>query len=248
MDEPIIIHDNVLEDATLTASSEEVGYPVENIINRREFIQFQGVGLGNIVINADLGVSPPAVRAVAVSGHTLGSEGATFEAEWSDDDITYNSVGSESPTTDSPFAILFNSATHRYWHFTISGHSAAPFVGVVFLGDYLQFDDPPDSPVDPDKTEEEWDESVGGEGHLLGAVTRFTTRVLELTFGYVLRTFITSTWKPFWESIGRNPFFILWAPDSFPDVVYYMRITSEYSAPFTENFCTLRFTAKGLKT
>jgi hypothetical protein len=105
--------------------------------------------------------------------------------------------------------------------------SQAPLIAVALLGMRMEFPFPPDSPYDPYNIGIESESEVSVEGNHLGDVVYYHPIAQRAIFSNPLRSFITDTYKPFWDAHGRlrKPFAWAWDLTDYPDIVYYMKLT-----------------------
>ena len=134
---PTILYDNKFAVGTLTASSEAVNYPKENVKDEGTVKQWSPTSLPATITN-DYGVAT-AVDCVAIIAHDLGSKGDTVLIQSSTDNITYTTRATIVPTDNSTILALFTSVSARYWRVRITGAGAMPFVGVIMMGVRFNF-------------------------------------------------------------------------------------------------------------
>jgi len=224
----------LLGSGDITSSTPVTGFPAVNVKDRREYTQFSPdvAGSSSAWIRFDLG-SAKNIKALAIAGHNLGSSGATNVILSADNvggaghPLTNTIVPAFSPTNDRAIVKTVDD-TYRYWELGFTtGPSIDALLGVIFLtSDYLEFPNPPNSPIDPDAVESTYSAQVGERGHLLGIIQKFKQRVFGMTFAALEQSWVENYWWPFFNANGHSPFFIVWDPNYKPDEVSYVRIAS----------------------
>jgi hypothetical protein len=146
---------------------------------------------------------------MGIAGHNLA--GATVSVEWSANNSDWTEVLAGFTATSAVILKSWTAASKQYWRIKIASASVAPEVGVVAIGSRLDFPHYPDAPLDFISESPQRAESVSKGGHLLGVVTRYRPYTFSMNFSYVVASFITGTFDPFWESHGslHKPFFVL---------------------------------------
>jgi|GEM_PF-3991126 len=71
---PIILWDNILKSADISVSSEDPSFPVENLVDWREYLIWKAGQSGEPIIDIDCG-APKTVKAFCLYGHNLFSQG-----------------------------------------------------------------------------------------------------------------------------------------------------------------------------
>lgn len=245
---PIIAYDNQAQDGVATATTEAAGWPVENLQDLRPDVQWKGTGTAEQDIKFDAGVGNTIdATCMGVVGHDLFTQGATnILLQESDDDIIYNTVVTFTPTSDSEIFKIFSLESHRYWRFRIpTGYTAAPFIGVIFLGPYIQFPRFPRSPFEPLRREFETAQNLSRQGRFVGAITEFEKRMIEVSFRSIERSWIDANWEGFYQH-GPNPFFWAWNVTDFPlEVFYVIRERPRFDAPFSPRFTNVELRMRG---
>lgn len=232
---PIILADNILEGATLTASSTAEGFDIRHISDRRPYTWWHATASGTATITIDCGTAKTA-DAIGIIGHNMGAAVTILSLAHSTDAMTWTTVinAVEQPV-DTAMLRLFVAATARFWRLTLATTAAAPSLAVVFIGTRLEFPYPPDSAYTPftGKTEEE--SQTSKTGNCLGTVIRFQAIEIKPQFSWLTRTWVSQYFDPFWRDYGRQRKYHFWAWDltTYPDHVFYVRQNGAYEAPVT---------------
>jgi len=142
-----IIYYNEIDKNTNTANSEDSGHPLENIEDYQLTKTYRSAGITSEWVKVDAGTGNTiTATCIAILGHNLTSS-ATIKIQanatdsWAaptiDYTVTYNS---------DIMTRYFTSASYRYWRYTFADATNSDGyieLGRLFLGTYLQFDDPP---------------------------------------------------------------------------------------------------------
>lgn len=242
---------NRIETATVTASAAAAtGFPIANIKDWRSYLRSKLTGAAPYYFYADYG-APVSSNSFALAGHDLFTQGASVALDYSDVGVAgpwTNLVASFPVPSNLALARFYPTETHQYQRLQITGAAAAPEIGVWFVGNYLEFPLVPESPIDPDAQDILYEESIGGDGHLLGRAEDFVTRNQDWTFPLLTQAWLTGTWLPFWDAQRLKPFFWVWDYVNFPLEVYLMRMKNkEQRAPWEGTWRSLTFQLEGLK-
>lgn len=132
---PVILWNNIPESdsVTLTSSSGDG----ENALDYATNTYWTPTSLP-ATLTADFG-SDVGASYFGVCSHNLSSVGARIFLQTSADGLSWTSVVDHIPTDDSILFFPFTYTESRYWRFRIQG-TTTPSVGVIFLGEGLQFE------------------------------------------------------------------------------------------------------------
>lgn len=226
--DPIILSDNRLDDGTPTATTTDADpiYSVLNVKDKRAYTYWKALNTTvpcSIIINCG---SAKAADAVGIMSHNLSTIGATVAVEysttgaWAGEEVSAVSV---TPTTDKAILKTFTTQTKQYWRLKITGTlSAAPYIGVLVIGERLTFPFAPD-PYNLYDESMEVESKRSKVGHLLGNTVSYYPVALQRTFTAPLRTFVTGTYKTFWDAYGSllYPFFYADDLTTYPALVFW---------------------------
>lgn len=239
--------------AALTASTTKTDFPTANVQDRREFSKWKADGAGGQWFRVDMGASVQ-VKAMGIAGHnfnTLVIPNITLTADdvgGAGHPLVNTIVAAFTPATDRAIVKFFDD-TYRYWELTLpAGSGNEPEMGVFFLaGDFLEWENSPNSPIDPDHQVVDATDMLGGDGHLLGSVTNFVLREFGITYENLTHSFVQNTFWPFNNTNGRKPFFALWDPTNRPDEVSFVRMKNkDVSAVYQEVWQTVAMQLSGV--
>lgn len=250
---PIIAWDNLVagDDVVLTALTTESGYRVEYLDDWRGYYRWKGTGTSTGWVKVDAG-NGNTIRptCLGLAFHDLFTQGAAnLTLEWSDNDSSWTeAVAAFTPASDEPLLKFFTTAAaHRYWRLNIpSGYTAAPYLGVLFLGTYLTLPRYFQDGFDPDSEKVEDQEFVSREGNLLGVVEYYRPFEMRCEMRRLTDSWCTGTWKPFLRAHGHNPFFFIYDKTNHPLDVRLARLEDpSISMPFEGNWRKVELTLVG---
>jgi hypothetical protein len=144
---PTILWNNLLLGKTLTASSEAVDYPKENIRTENTVKSWRPTALP-ATLSVDLG-SSTSVDSFAIVGHDCGTKGNTILLQSSPDNSVWTTRCTIVPTDNTTIMGLFTAFSARYWRINISG-GTVPTISVFMLSQRFTFPagvKPPYTPV-----------------------------------------------------------------------------------------------------
>lgn len=242
---PFILYTNIYETGTITASLEEPGFDVENIIDWRSYVRWKAASATFHTVTVDHG-SDVSCDALGISGHNLSgsnlyvqsSPTGVFEGEETNR-VTILPQGDNLDICKS-----FPSASARYWRLAIQGPESTPEIGVMCLGPRLDFPKNPNRPLSFVDESMEATAKRSKNGHILGATTYYRPYSIELSFSWLLISFVQGDLYTFWDTHGSilKPFFLQVNSDQWdvgrfvqlPDNYRYREVFDDYT--FTTNF------------
>lgn len=239
---PIILYNNKLLSGTLSVTSEATGYEKENLLDYRPYKLFKAGAGGTNYITIEFPGTTDA-NCYGFVGHNLHTAGAVIHFEsyaggvWTEDH-------EYTPASDKCFIKYFTNLQKEKYRFKIVTASIAPQIGVIFLGQYLQFPTTPVTPFIPITESIEAAEEISKSGHLLGVDIRYNPITTTAVFEDLLRTWVDSDYKPFWNNHAKllKPFFFGWDLVTRASDCYYVRVPAE--AVFEEPLSVLTYVDK----
>lgn len=130
---PMVLWYNVLLDGTVTASTEATDAEVENLLTDSTFDYWRPTTTSG-TISLSLGASKT-ISAVGIAAHDLGTQGATVTVK-----AGITTLATVVPTDDSTIIILVASTAGTAFSVEITGATAAPSIGNLFMGVPLVFE------------------------------------------------------------------------------------------------------------
>jgi hypothetical protein len=182
----------------------------------------------------------PLGNTLGIQTHNLYTVGATVSVECSGDNVTWaTALAGFAPSDDKNILKSFGSDFYgRYWRLKITGHTAAPEIAILCIGEALDFPTPPRIPVDIYEIEMSGDGKLSKTGQLLGAVIRNKPVRMEYSFAgsEYTYTWVGTTYKAFWTNHASElkPFFFGLDLTNYTDLHWLCRIPtdSSFSIPF----------------
>jgi hypothetical protein len=158
-----ILYDNKADTATLSRSTENSSYPVENIADPRVSRVFRTVNASGQYIKLSTRIT---ASRVAIAGHNLTS-GCTIKLQGNDTDSWATPALDETLThADGIIIGKFAEATYNYWRLYVDctdGSISYVQIGRLYLGTFLQLPDMAMDQVITDDTTSTVDISAGGQ-------------------------------------------------------------------------------------
>lgn len=208
----------VTRNATVTASSATTGFPASAIKNPLTYERWLPLS-APATLTIDAGAMVIADY-VGIGAHTLGSTGATVTISYSENGIDWTDVLHAAPANDNAIMALFEPVLARYWRIHINRVAE---IGVVYIERALVMQRSIYGGHSPGtlsrQTEIEPSRSVTGQ--FLGRSIVRQGFATSYQWSNLSAAWYRANFDPFVESALRNPFFIAWRPDRFPDEVLY---------------------------
>jgi len=130
---PMVLFDNILLDGTVTATTEATNAEVENLLTDSTF-DFWKPTTTSGTVSLTLG-SAGTASALGISGHDLGTQGATVVIKHGT-----TTLATINPADDSTILVFFTSTSSTTFSVEISGATAAPYISNMVLGVPLVFE------------------------------------------------------------------------------------------------------------
>ena len=232
MGKPIILAENILEDAdTLAATNTETDYDVANIVDRRPYTFWKATGFGTLYLTADLGAAV-AADAFGIIGHNFGTAEAEITLQHSPDNANWtNALDAIEPETDKALMGVFTPVSKQYWRLKIVTASVTPYLAVLFIGSRLTFPRYVMGDYDPGPEEIQALSARSKCGYHLGSTIRYIKHTISVSFQNLTDTFIRDTFKPVWDThmSQLKPFFWAWDIESYDEDIFYVSIPDSFS-------------------
>jgi len=229
---PFILYDNVLEDGTLSVTSEESGFPKENMVDWLDWTYWKASSAVTQNIDVDKGAAGISVDTLAVLAHNFGTGGNSLDCDITvqeDDNPSFSSpttLGSVTITDDKPFYLALTAGTERYNRIKIENMEDAPFIGVIFLGAKMTIPVGPEFDFDPDRQNIQSEKFVSYSGRMVSSAVKYSERDMNVPFRRIAQSFVALNLLPFLEDHWAQmiPFFFVPDPgDVFgTDKIYYL--------------------------
>lgn len=225
-------YDNVLEDATLTVTSEATGYEGANIADWLTYDWWKPASTGVHYITAVLD-SARTVDYFAVYGHDLAETGSTIMLQYSPNSGgMWNSL--TVPLSSSKGRVIFKKFTavsSTHYRVVLSCPTSIASVAVVSFGEALEL--PKSAPLNFTPPTHSFKDSFltsKSDGNRLLGQTRMR-REAEITImcDLVDPSWVRSYWIPFVDR-DRLVFFYSWNYENFPDEAAFCYMNGEVDA------------------
>lgn len=197
--------------AVLAVTSETDDEPAVNLKNPATYLRWRATSTATQNLDIDAG-SAVTVGYWAIAAHNLGTVGATARLYYSDDAVSWTPAATGlAPTDDRVQIDEVTPASHRYWRLAITGASAAPAIGVLYIGQILQVPTRVavgHAPIPLTRRTQ----VVGGvseAGEFLGRRVLRDTYQTAAAFGHLTLAWVNANWKPFSAATRQRGFF--WA-------------------------------------
>jgi hypothetical protein len=234
---PTILWNNLLLGKTLTASTEAVNYPKENIRTENTVKSWRPTALP-ATLSVDLTAST-AVDSFALVGHDCGTKGNTIELQSSPNNSIWTTRCTVVPTDNTTILGLFASFSARYWRINISG-GTAPTISVFMLSQRFNMPAGVKPPYTPVWLAQDFDLLTGMTmgGQFLGnRVLRKGGRT-AISLVALETNFVSTTLQPFREHYNSGKAFVFASSPSVfaKDVGYVWRTEGNVMSPsFDDN-------------
>jgi len=230
-DYPKCLYDNRLDGGTPAASTTATGYDVLNLRDWRPYTAWQPTALP-ATVTVDCG-APVAADYWLIYGHDLFTQGATIELRSSTDNFAVSNVlvDSVTPASNANFVRHFASVSYRYWRFRITG-TTMPTLNIASVG--TAFDIPVylSSGFDPLGRQPMGVLTRSETGNPLGRTVQWEQWEQTLSFEWLTKAWLRTSWEPAWEAHLRDdPFVFQWDVTNYPAEIYLVNTEGGFSTP-----------------
>ncbi|MBV7482529.1 discoidin domain-containing protein [Bordetella sp. BOR01] len=230
-------------DAEITASSEADSWPAAALANPMTYERWKPEAVPAWV-QFDAGQAVE-VDYLGIASHDLGSAGATFSIQCSDDGAAWETAATVEPADDNAIMLLIEPVTARYWRLNVT--EAIGSIGVLYLGKVLETYRPVSPGHSPGnlsrRTEIMPNLSMGGQ--FLGRSIIRQGYATAYEWAHLPAQWYRDNFAPFVEAARKYPFFIAWNPLRYPAEVLYAWTPAEDIQP--ENMGVRDWMQVGLK-
>ncbi|MBB4345132.1 hypothetical protein [Rhizobium leguminosarum] len=202
-------YENLLENGTVTASSENVAYPVKNAYDWLTSDFFKPAASGTINIDLTLSVSDGADY-FAFYGHDLYSHGGTIKLQYWNGSAYVDCFAAITPTDNSPRFVNFTSQASTKWRVVITCTSVFSIAVISFgaqlaleYGMYLNW-----TPPKFGRNTKLINSQSDGGAFLGRSVVSLGVRS-SLILQYASDTWMRSNWLAFITHAEKKPFFFI---------------------------------------
>lgn len=214
-----ILHSQIwLTPSTVTATSTATGYYASAIENTLTYEKWKPSTMPGTLTIAH--TTAGTMTACCIAAHTLGTSSATATIERKESGV-WVSVGTVSPTDDSPIMVLFPACDGQNVRITVSGLTP-PEIGVVCFGEPLIMERNiygGHSPFSLSR-QTELRANYSETGEFLGRTKQRQTRPVNFSWSNLSATFVHANWAALQKGIEAEPFFVAWRPYDYGDVAF----------------------------
>ena len=246
----LILHDNVIEGITPTATNEVTGFEGVNVNNWLLYNSWKPGATGTVGVVFDLG-SPKAVDTFCIYGHNLNTEGCDLRLSYSDDDITYpDAVAAFTVADDGVIFKPFTTQSKRYWRVRIQNCTVDALISVVAIGTATVLpSDMYDGFRPPLRGKVKNINSLSVNGTFLGRSIQPVPLDIVITQKNASQAFVRGDWNDFLAHAQSLPFFFSWDETNYPDETVYAWSDPKQTQPVYSNYnlLTVEMKAKALR-
>lgn len=173
----------------------------------------------------------------AVFGHNLGTLGASIALEYSDDDISWTTVETISPTDDKPIFSKISSISHQYYRLKITNNDAATQIYQCAIGQALQLK-PLNVGFKPPFFEQFTAiNNINRQGNLLGRSITRSKRKLAINQTLITAAELRTDFKPWLDHAARLPFLFCWNEETYPGETVFCWLEDDAPDPVYSQLC-----------
>lgn len=224
-------YENLLERGTVTASSENPAYPVENCFDWLTSDYFRPASGGTVNIDLTL-ENAAAANYLAFYQQDLHALGGTIKLQFWNGTAYVDATPAVPPADNAPRMLFFDSVTASQWRVVITCASVFN-IGVIAFGTYLPLEYGMYTGWTPPRLgrANELINSVSDAGAFLGrsVISKGISTTLELQ--YASDAWVRASWLPFMIHAELKPFF--WAPNvrDYPTESAFCWVEGEITPP-----------------
>ena len=240
---PLIGWNNCVTTSNISSTSAASGFPATNMANPSTRPQWKGATNSPLAIEY-VTVIPgngQLIDYLAIAAHNLGSIASKLVIETctnvaaSPQVWTAHSFGSSpdliTPTTDAPIIFRFVSSAYQGVRLKINVGTAAPQIGVMYVGALLVCErsiriDTDHVPINYGK-ESKVISGMSESGNFLGRIVQTEWVQSEMAFSFFSNAWYRANFKPFLDAANETPFFHAWFPTDHPEDVGYVWLTDD---------------------
>lgn len=235
---PIILYDNKVTSANVTADSEDSDYPAVNLANPATNQEWRGASdsplPSTVLIDVDIN-SVDLVDAVGIARHNFGSAGIAVTIL----QVVPDSPGDEAilagpqvPPDDEPLLFQFTATSFVTLRIQLDIDEEAPRAAVLYAGKALiterGFEIDRDFVVPPMGRKTDAINGRSERGDFLGRIITSQFIETEVSWKHFTASWYRTYFDPFVDAAQQDtPFFLAWSPDDYPYEVAYCWLTDD---------------------
>lgn len=236
---PIFLTTNTFEFGALTATSSAAGYPVTNLVDRRNYTMWKANAHGTNYINIDHGGPTYDINGCAIFGHNFYSNSAVVTLQYYHDPPgEWEDVADFVITKDGATSLIFTTVTNgEQWRIKIvTSAGALPQIKFAIIGERTEFPYPADAPNSDFEEIALKESAVSKNANLLGIISRGAVIDVNLRFSLLSRSWVDAyilNW--WWPNFGKKGWPFIFIPDytNSKEDVFLVRAVDElrYNTP-----------------
>lgn len=227
----LIGYENLLENGTVVASSEDADFPVENAFDWRTSDFFKPAASGTINITLTLSGADSADY-FAFYGHDLYDHGGTIKLQYHNGSTYVDCFAAITPTDNTPRVVTFSSLSATLWRVVITCTTVCS-IAVISFGSKLQLERGMYLNWTPPRfgraTRVIDSASDGGEFLGRSIISNGVRTAIQLN--HASDAWMRSSGEAFIQRIERKPFFFLHNVETYPLEAVFAFTDGEIPAP-----------------
>ena len=263
MAKPIILWENELEWASeISCLTSEPDYPVENLKDWREYLIWKSNSASthtiDITLNTHYFTALEKIRAFALYNysHSGASTPVALEVRYSSNQVDWTEwfFDENDLVSGEPYIYIDPTGVpypNIYWQVIFYSQFPSQIVaqvGLMFLGDYLEFPCYPERGFDPNSEEVILEPTRSERGYLLGVVEKYRQRRLSVEFPFLPDSWVRNNFLPFWNEHIPKPFLFVWDYENHPREIYLVEMAEpRLEVPYNPIYRSLRLEMVGRK-
>lgn len=228
---PLVCYHNVVTASGLTASSENVDFPVTNVANPATDLIWKAssAALTTIDISND---TSETVDYVGIVGHNFGTAGIAVRLQVDTGSGYVDLTTDVIPDDDSPLLFRLPSQQALIWdtiRIRMAAGSAAPQLAVVYCGQTMVLQRRlyvGHTPINMGRSVAVVN-GISESGNYLGAVIVGQMFESQIDIQNMAPGWYRLVLDPFIEVCKSTPFFFAWRPETYPDEIGYCWVTND---------------------
>lgn len=212
-----LCYNNLLENGTVTASSEAVGFAVSNAYNWLTNDYYKPTTGGTTTIDLTLTTGAPADY-FAFYGTDLGSLSGTIKLQYHNGATYVDAFTAQGVFGTEPFIKFFDSKTSDKWRVVITSTGVFAIASIAF-GEYIALEHGLHVGFTEPKLARETETigNISDGGVFLGRSIISKGFRTRMNIEFMSETFTRDKWLPFVRHAEKKPFYLAWDYDRYPN-------------------------------
>ncbi len=223
----LICYANLIEDATVTVTSEATGFAKENAYDWRGSDWWQAGAAGTVYLTADFG-SAQTFDYWAVGLHDLNDNAGTIKPQYSTDNFAADTNDFDTAQTPSNSNFIVQQVTSRnvrYGRFEIASTGSASNIGHLAFGQALTLPSPIETGFRPALLGRDHKilNNITEAGNYTGSSIQRKGYTVEIIQTLVTPAWVDANWEALMDHIQIKPFLFVWDLENRPTEAAYCR-------------------------